>query len=181
MMKLLLILIFFNISIGDVIGQDTTASVKVDSLHHNIDSINVDGPADSAAHISINNIYFSDSILTLSDYVKRSRVSVFIATGQFCAPCHILIDNLIKDVKQLPTRNKVDIYLINVPYAQVDSQKVAYNSIGYQVFRDIDKLPEILPTILVYGPTKNINIKTHGLDDYFLILNSITELSKFCK
>jgi hypothetical protein len=128
------------------------------------------------------NIFFNDEMLVLSNYVKKSRVSVFIASATYCKPCHTLLAKLKRDIVKDKNFSKVDLYIINAPDPTDSSQLVAYNSYGYQFFRDIDNFPMLtLPTIYIYSPTRNIFLKSTETSDYNLILKSILKLAYFCK
>jgi len=121
-------------------------------------------------------IEFNDSIFSLYNFVKKSKVSVFIIGSKNCKPC-IVLQNALKK-KYLNEKNeKVQIFKVVVPTRDDKN----YNSKGYIVFRDIDALAEIQPTTIIFAPTQNEYSRYKGIDNIDLLIADIDELRKFCK
>ncbi|HLP64744.1 hypothetical protein [Flavobacterium sp.] len=124
-------------------------------------------------------ITFSDSLFRFSNHTLKSKVSVFVVSSETCAPCHIIIDKLKKKLDEDSLyQSKVKLFVIKIPNSR--KEKTEYESIGYQVFKNIDNLAEVLPTTYIFAPTENQYCKIVG-ENYSLITKNIETLIPFCK
>jgi hypothetical protein len=124
-------------------------------------------------------ITFSDSLFKFSNHTLKSKVSVFVVSSETCTPCHVIIDKLKKKIEEDSLyQSKVALFVIKTPNSR--KEKTEYESIGYQVFKNIDNLAEVLPTTYIFAPTENQYCKIVG-ENYSLITKNIETLIPFCK
>lgn len=124
-------------------------------------------------------IFFSDSIFKFSNYTKKSKVTVFVISSETCVPCHVLIDKLEKKISSDSLfQLKLELFVIKIPNSR--KEKKEYESIGYQVFKNIDNFAEVLPTTFIFSPTENQYSKIVG-EEFIEIDKQIETLIPFCK
>lgn len=121
---------------------------------------------------------FEEKSFVFSKIAKPGKVSVFILSTSWCAPCLLLKNSFEDAFKNHSFYSKdLDVYYCNLSNKKYsDFNKLSKNK-GYINFKEIDQLTSVFPTSYILSPTTNCYTIISGNypDSIFSIINDLTK------
>lgn len=111
-----------------------------------------------------------------SRYAKPGKITLFITSAHWCAPCKRLIDRIENAYRSREISiYDVETYIVKVTTSNHDTKKVLNKRSGYKMLKEIDLLTKSFPMTYICSPTTNCYNVVEGLK-YEEIMTDITTL-----